>query len=294
MSSISKFAENKKSADVKGLKMAYCEQGEGDAILFLHGNPTSSFLWRDIVPHVSDLGRCISPDLIGMGDSDKLPNSGPGSYRLVEHREYLDALIEQLNVGNQVVLVIHDWGSALGFDWARRHQGRVKGVCYMEGFVRPVFWAEWPEAARRVFQGFRSPAGEEMVLEKNIFVERVLPGSILRTLSDEEMAEYRRPFSNVGEDRRPTLTWPREIPIEGEPEDVVKIVEAYARYFSASDMPKLLISADPGAILTGKQLEFCRAWRNQTEVTVRGNHFIQEDSADEIGRALRNWLMKIG
>ena len=230
-----------------------------------------------------------------MGDSDKLPNSGADSYRFVEHREYLDALIDQLNVGNQVVLVIHDWGSALGFDWARRHQGRVKGVCYMEAIVRPVSsWDDWPEAARGVFQGFRSPAGEAMVLEHNIFVERVFPGSILRRLSDEEMNEYRRPFLNAGEDRRPTLTWPRQIPIEGEPEDVTRIAEAYARYFSASDMPKLLINAEPGAILTGNQLAFCRSWRNQTEVTVRGSHFIQEDSADEIGRALRNWLMKIG
>lgn len=295
MSTLTKFAAHKKKIEVNGLNMAYVEQGEGEAIVFLHGNPTSSFLWRNIMPHVTDLGRCVAPDLIGMGDSDKLPQSGPDRYTLTEHREYLDQLLDQLNLGNQVVLVIHDWGSALGFDWARRHQGRVKGVCYMEGFVRPISsWADWPDAARRVFQGFRSPAGEEMILEKNIFVERVLPGSILRTLSTEEMNEYRRPFLNAGEDRRPTLTWPREIPIEGEPEDVVKIVEAYARYFSASDMPKLLISADPGAILTGNQLEFCRSWRNQTEAKVRGNHFIQEDSADDIGRALRNWLIKIG
>ena len=295
MSSLSEFAARKKKIEVNGLNMAYVEEGQGDAIVFLHGNPTSSFLWRNIMPSVSDLGRCIAPDLIGMGDSDKLPNPGPDSYRFVEHREYLDQLLEQLNLGNQVVLVIHDWGSALGFDWARRHQGRVKGVCYMEAIVQPVAsWADWPDAARGVFQGFRSPAGEDMVLEKNIFVERVLPGSIMRTLSEDEMNEYRRPFVNRGEDRRPTLTWPRQIPIEGEPEDVAKFAEAYAKYFSASDMPKLFIHADPGAILIGKQLEFCRAWRNQTEVTVRGSHFIQEDSADEIGHALRNWLIKIG
>lgn len=294
MSALSEFAQSKKPIKVNGLNMAYIEQGEGEAIVFLHGNPTSSYLWRNIMPHVTDLGRCIAPDLIGMGDSGKLPNSGPDSYQFVEHREYLDQLLDQLNIGNQVVFVIHDWGSALGFDWARRHQGRVKGVCYMEAIVRPLSWSDWPDAARGVFQGFRSPAGEAMILENNLFVERVLPGSIIRKLSDEEMDEYRRPFLNAGEDRRPTLTWPRQIPIEGEPEDVTKIAEAYARYFSASDMPKLLISADPGALLTGNQLEFCRSWRNQTEVKVRGSHFIQEDSADDIGRALRNWLVNIG
>ncbi len=286
---------SKNYAEVNGLNMAYVETGQGSSpsIVFLHGNPTSSYLWRNIIPHVEDLGRCIAPDLIGMGDSDKLPDSGPDSYMFAEHRTYLDGLLDQLGLGNEVVLVIHDWGSALGFDWARRHPQRVKGVCYMEAIVRPIEWEDWNEAARSVFQGFRSPAGEQMVLEKNIFVERVLPGSITRTLSDDEMAEYRRPFLNAGEDRRPTLTWPRQIPIDGEPADVARIVEAYARYFSASDMPKLLISAEPGAILIGEQLAFCRAWRNQTEVKVAGSHFIQEDSAEEIGGALRSWLQRI-
>ena len=283
----------KQSARVHGLNMAYLDEGEGDAIVFLHGNPTSSYLWRNIIPHVSDLGRCIAPDLIGMGDSDKLPNSGPESYRFVEHRKYLDALLEELDLGDRVVLVIHDWGSALGFDWAQRHQERVKGICYMEAIVRPVTWAEWPEAARGVFQGLRSPTGEAMILEKNLFVERVLPGSILRDLSDEEMAEYRRPFLEAGEGRRPTLTWPRQIPIEGEPEDVAQIAQDYADYLSASDVPKLLITAQPGAILIGEQLEFCRSWPNQREVSVRGSHFIQEDSPDEIGSALRDWLVTI-
>ena len=283
----------KQSARVHGLNMAYLDEGEGDAIVFLHGNPTSSYLWRNIIPHVSDLGRCIAPDLIGMGDSDKLPNSGPESYRFVEHRKYLDALLEELDLGDRVVLVIHDWGSALGFDWAQRHQERVKGICYMEAIVRPVTWAEWPEAARGVFQGLRSPAGEAMILEKNLFVERVLPGSILRDLSDEEMAEYRRPFLEAGEGRRPTLTWPRQIPIEVEPEDVAQIAQDYADYLSASDVPKLLITAQPGAILIGEQLEFCRSWPNQREVSVRGSHFIQEDSPDEIGSALRDWLVTI-
>ncbi|MCY4039734.1 MAG: haloalkane dehalogenase [Gammaproteobacteria bacterium] len=287
--------DSKNYAEVNGLSMAYVETGQGSSpsIVFLHGNPTSSYLWRNIIPHVENLGRCIAPDLIGMGDSDKLPDSGPDSYTFAEHRTYLDGLLDQLGLGNEIVLVIHDWGSALGFDWARRHPQRVKGVCYMEAIVCPMEWEDWNEAARSVFQGFRSPAGEQMVLEKNIFVERVLPGSITRTLSDDEMAEYRRPFLNAGEDRRPTLTWPRQIPIAGEPADVARTVEAYARYFSASDMPKLLISAEPGAILIGEQLAFCRAWRNQTEVTVAGSHFIQEDSAEEIGIALRSWLQRI-
>ncbi len=285
----------KKYKEVNGLKMAYVEAGQGSSpsIVFLHGNPTSSYLWRNIMPHVADLGRCIAPDLIGMGDSDKLPDSGPERYTFVEHQRYLDGLLDQLTLGNEVVLVIHDWGSALGFDWARRHPQRVKGVAYMEAIVRPMRWSDWNEAARPVFQGLRSSAGEQMVLEKNIFVERVLPGSIERQLSDDEMAEYRRPFLSPGEDRRPTLTWPRQIPLDGEPEDVVQIVEAYARYFSASDLPKLLVSAEPGAILIGEQLKFCRAWRNQTEVTVAGSHFIQEDSAEEIGSALRSWLQRI-
>ena len=284
----------KQFKQVSGLSMAYVEQGQGaQSVVFLHGNPTSSYLWRNIMPHVRGLGRCIAPDLIGMGDSDKLPDAGAGSYTFVEHREYLDGLLDQLNLGNQVVLVIHDWGSALGFDWARRHPQRVKGVCYMEAIVRPLTWEQWPDDARQIFQGFRSPAGEQMALDKNIFVERVLPGSIVRKLYEEEMNEYRRPYIRAGEDRRPTLTWPRQIPIDGEPKEVVEIVEAYARYFSASDMPKLLVNAEPGAILTGKQLAFCRAWRNQTEVTVAGSHFIQEDSADEIGQALRSWLQNI-
>lgn len=280
----------KKFATVNGRRMAYAEQGEGDPVVFLHGNPTSSYLWRNVIPHVAHLGRCIAPDLIGMGDSEKLDDSGPGSYRFVEHRSYLDPLLEQLGVTESVTVVVHDWGSALGFDWANRHREAVKGICYMEAIVRPVTWADWPDAARPVFQGFRSPAGEDMVLDKNVFVERVLPGSILRRLSDEEMAVYRRPFADPGEGRRPTLTWPREIPIEGEPADVVRIVEDYAAWMAENGIPKLFVNAEPGAILTGPQREFCRSWKNQTEVTVKGSHFIQEDSPDEIGAALGKWM----
>lgn len=286
----SAFPFEKKRLTVNGHTMAYVEVGEGDPIVLLHGNPTSSYLWRNVIPHLSGLGRCIAPDLIGMGDSDKLPNPGAESYRFVEHRRYLDGFLEQLGVTERVVLVVHDWGSGLGFDWANRHRDAVAGIAYMEAIVRPVTWAEWPEAARGVFQGFRSPAGEEMVLVKNVFVERVLPGSIIRRLDDVEMAEYRRPFLNAGEDRRPTLSWPRQIPIEGEPADVVAIAAAYADWLSHSPVPKLLVNAEPGAILRGAALEFCRAWPNQREMTVAGNHFLQEDSPDEIGNAIAEWI----
>ncbi|MCZ6890475.1 MAG: haloalkane dehalogenase [Gammaproteobacteria bacterium] len=280
----------KKFVEVLGKRMAYVELGDGDPIVFQHGNPTSSYLWRNIMPYVQGLGRCIALDLIGMGDSDKLDDSGPDRYTFVEHRTYFDAALEALGVQSNVTFVIHDWGSALGFDWANRHRDAVKGLCYMEAVVQELDWPGFPDAARGVFQGFRSPAGEEMVLEKNLFVERVLPGSILRDLDDTEMEIYRRPFQVPGEGRRPTLTWPRQIPIEGEPADVVEIVNDYARWLATSEIPKLFVNAEPGALLTGRQREFCRTWPNQTEVTVKGSHFIQEDSPDEIGAALRDWL----
>jgi haloalkane dehalogenase len=282
-----------KTIDVLGKQMAYVEMGEGDPVIFQHGNPTSSYLWRNIMPHVQHLGRCIAIDLIGMGHSEKLDNSGPDRYTYVEHRRYFDAALEALGVTNNVTLVIHDWGSALGFDWANRHRDAVKGICYMEAIVQPMTWEAWPDAATQVFEGFRSPAGESMVLENNVFVENVLPGSILRTLTDEEMAVYRRPFAEPGEGRRPTLTWPRQIPLAGEPADVVAIVEEYGAWVSGSDVPKLFINAEPGAILVGAQRDFCRSWPNQTEVTVAGNHFVQEDSPDEIGAAIVDWLSEL-
>lgn len=287
---ISADAPEKKFITVQSKQMAYVEMGEGDPIVFLHGNPTSSYLWRNVMPHLEGIGRCIAPDLIGMGDSDKLENSGPDSYRFVEHRTYLDGFFDALGLDKNVTLVIHDWGSALGFDWARRHTGAIKGIAYMEGIVRPVSWDEWNEEARPVFEAFRSPAGDGMVLDKNIFVERVLPGSILRKMTDTEMDIYRKPFANAGEDRRPTLTWPRQIPIEGTPEDVHQIVSDYADWMAENDICKLFVNAEPGAILIGAPREFCRAWKNQTEVTVNGSHFIQEDSPDEIGRAIADWL----
>lgn len=284
----------KKFIEVNGRRMAYVEMGTGDPIVFQHGNPTSSYLWRNIMPHCAHLGRCIALDLIGMGDSDKLPDSGPGRYTFQEHREYLDAAWEALGIAEDVTLVLHDWGSALGFDWARRNQDAVKAIAYMEAVVGPVpKWDSWPENARNIFQALRSDAGEDMILEKNLFVERILPASIIRELSDEEMAEYRRPFANPGEDRRPTLTWPRQIPIEGNPEDVAEIARKYAVWLATNDIPKLFINADPGSILTGKAREFARSFKNQTEVTVKGTHFIQEDSPDEIGKALAGFIERL-
>ena len=290
---ISTSEHPKKFIEINGKRMAYVEMGSGDPIVFQHGNPTSSYLWRNIMPALADKGRCIAVDLIGMGDSDKLDNPGPESYRYAEHRDYLFKAWEALGIDDRVTLVIHDWGSALGFDWASQNPDKVRGICYMEGIPCPINWSDWPDDARPVFDGFRSPAGEDMVLEKNVFVERVLPGSVLRGLTDEEMAVYRRPFLNPGEDRRPTLTWPRQIPLDGEPADVVAIAERYASWLSETDVPKLFINAEPGAILTGRQREFARSLTNQTEVTVAGSHFIQEDSPDEIAAALVSWLDSI-
>ncbi len=289
MSTISAEEHPKKTIEVLGKTMAYVEMGEGDPIVFQHGNPTSSYLWRNIMPHLADQGRCIAIDLIGMGDSDKLDDPGPDSYTFTEHREYFDAALIALGVTDNVTLVIHDWGSALGFDWANRNREKVKGICYMEAIVRPMSWDEWPEAATGIFQGFRSEAGEEMILEKNLFVEAVLPGSVIRDMTEEEMAVYRRPFLNSGEDRRPTLTWPRQIPLSGEPPEVVSIAQDYSIWLAGSDLPKLFINAEPGAILINDQREFCRTWPNQTEVTVAGNHFLQEDSPHEIGEAIAEW-----
>jgi haloalkane dehalogenase len=269
--------------------MAFVDVGAGNPIVFLHGNPTSSYLWRNVIPHVEGLGRCLAPDLVGMGDSGKSPT---GTYRFVNHARYLDAWLEALGL-RRAILVVHDWGSALGFHWARRYPDRVRGVVYMEAIVRPVTWQEWPELARKVFQGMRSAAGEEMVLQKNVFVERILPASVMRDLTPEEMARYRAPYLEPGESRRPTLTWPREIPVDGEPADVVQIVRAYGEWLATSPTPKLFINADPGSILVGPQREFCRAWPNQQEVTVPGTHFVQEDSPDEIGQAIAAFVQRI-
>lgn len=264
--------------------------GDGDPIVLLHGNPTSSYLWRNVIPHLTDSGRCLAPDMVGMGRSGP---SSTGGYRFVDHRRYLDAWFDAVAADSNVTLVVHDWGSGLGFDWAQRHTDRVKAIAYMEAIVMPVTWDDWPVAARGAFEGFRSDAGEAMVLDKNMFVERVLPGSVLRQLTDDEMDRYRERYLEPGESRRPTLAWPREIPIEGEPADVHEIVAAYSEWLQGTDIPKLFINAEPGAILTGRQRDFCRSFPNQQETTVNGNHFVQEDAPDEIGKAIASWLAEI-
>ena len=283
----------KKFIEINGLRMAYIDEGQGDPIVFQHGNPTSSYLWRNVMRRCEGLGRLIACDLIGMGDSDKLPDPGPGRYSYAEQRGFLFALWEELGL-DRATLVLHDWGSALGFDWARRNPDRVRGIAYMEAIVTPLTWADWPEDARKVFGGFRSDAGEAMVLDKNVFVERVLPGAVLRGLTEAEMAEYRRPFAAPGEDRRPTLTWPRQIPIEGEPADVTAVVADYSAWLARSPVPKLFVNAAPGSILRGRAREVCRSWPNQTEVTVPGAHFIQEDSPAAIGDAVAAFVRGLG
>jgi len=269
--------------------MSYADTGAGDPVVFLHGNPTSSYLWRNVIPHVAPLARCVAPDLIGMGASGK---SSTGTYRFVDHARHLDAFFEGLNLDRNVTLVVHDWGSALGFHWASRHPHAVKGIAYMEAIVRPLKWSEWA-AAPHIFKALRSLDGDDMILNKNFFVERILPGSVIRKLTDEKMNVYRKPFLEPGESRRPTLTWPREIPLDGEPADVVAIANSYSKWLETSAVPKLFINAEPGAILTGAQREYCRQWPNQREVRVKGVHFIQEDSPNEIGRAIADWYKSI-
>jgi haloalkane dehalogenase len=282
------FSSSKSEVEVLGRRMAYIDMGTGAPIVFLHGNPTSSYLWRNIIAPLSQGARCIAPDLIGMGDSEKLPDTNRHSYSLAENQRYIDAFLDAVIPDGALTLVIHDWGSALGFDWASRHPARVRGIAYMEGVVRPMLMSEWSAAG--IFQKMRSDAGEGMVLGDNVFIERILPMSIIRTLDDREMAEYRRPFLVAGEDRRAMLSWPRQMPLDNEPAEVVEVVERYGTWMSESQVPKLFINAEPGAILTGGMRDFCRTWPNQTEVTVKGIHFIQEDSPREIAEAITAWL----
>lgn len=279
---------------VLGLDLATVDVGVGDPIVFLHGNPTSSFLWRNIIPHVEHLGRCVAPDLVGFGDSDKLPHSGDRSYAFVETRRYLDAMLDQLEVGDRVILVLHDWGSGLGFDWARRNADRVAGIAYLESIVAPRSWAQLTPEGRSFFERIRSVEGEQMALDENVFLEHGLPGGVIRTLDPAELAEYRRPFVEAGEARRPTLTWPREIPFDGEPADVHDIVADYSAWLRTTTIPKLLIDVSDGDTLTGQPLELARTFPNQTETQVRGRHFAPEDSPHEIGAALASWIPTIG
>ena len=283
----------KKYKDIKNSKMAFIDEGSGDTFLFLHGNPTSSFLWRNIAPHVEDIGRIVIPDLIGMGDSDKLEGVDNPGYKYHGQYSYLIALMDELDLGDNIHLIIHDWGSAMGFQFARENQDRIKSITYMEAIVMPLTWDQWPDPATKIFGLFRSEAGEELVQEKNFFVERILLADSSTGYTEEEKSEYIRPFINPGEDRRPTLTWPRQIPLDGEPSEVVEEVRLNAEFHKESDIPKLFINADPGSILIGDQREFARSWKNQTEITVSGNHFIQEDSSEEIGAALRNFVKSL-
>ena len=276
-------------ATINGKRIAYLEAGSGDPIVLLHGNPTSSYLWRNVIPQLEGLGRVIAPDLIGQGDSEKLPETeGAERYSFQVAFDYLDGLLRHIAADQNVTLVLHDWGSGLGFHWASQNPQAVKGVAYMEAIVAPLSWEDWPESARGIFQGFRSDKGEDLVLTRNLFVEGVLPSSVLRDLSEEEMAHYRAPFDTPA-NRQPTLNWPRQIPIDGEPPHMVSLVEAYGAFMAESPIPKLFINAEPGSILVGAQRDFCRRWPNQTEVTVEGSHFIQEDSPEAIGRAIADW-----
>ena len=283
-----------KTMTVRGRHMAYVDEGEGEAIVFQHGNPTSSYLWRNVMPRCAGLGRrLVACDLIGMGGSDKLPNSGPDRYSYAEQRDHLFALWDQLALGNRVVLVLHDWGSALGFDWATRFPERVAGICYMEALVTPFTREEWMVPARAPLREMCSPAGEKLVLDENMFVEQYLPALVERTLLKAEMQAYRAPFAEPGEGRRPTLTWPRQIPVEDEPSDVAAVVVGYAKAMARSQTPKLFINAEPGRLLSGRPREVCRTWPNQTEVTVPGRHYIQEDSPDAIGEAIADFVRRL-
>ena len=283
----------KKFKSIRDKKMAYVDEGNGDTFLFLHGNPTSSYLWRNIAPHVEDLGRIVIPDLIGMGDSEKLDGEDNHEYKYHGQYGYLCDLLNSLDLGNNIHLIIHDWGSAMGFQYARENPERVKSITYMEAIVMPLTWEQWPDAATKIFGLFRSEAGEELILEKNFFVERILLADSARGYSEEERQEYLKPYLTPGEDRRPTLTWPRQIPLDGEPDLVVEEVRKNAEFHKDSEIPKLFVNADPGSILVGDQREFVRSWKNQMEITVKGNHFVQEDSSEEIGQALRNFVQDI-
>ena len=284
-------AMDRQRIEVLDGEMAYIEVGVGpEVFVFLHGNPTSSFLWRNVWPHVADLGRCYAPDLIGMGESTKRPGEGDERYRFAEHARYLDAWFDAVVPDGQVILVVHDWGSALGFHWANRHRDRVRGIAHTESIVTTVEWEDWPESSQAFFRAVRSPAGEDMVLERNVFIEEGLTAGAPPFLDDLAMTAYRRPFLRHGEDRRPMLTWPREIPVAGEPSDVADVVVDYGRWLAVSDVPKLLVRAEPGETLVGRRLEVARTWPNQTEVTVAGRHFVPESSPHELGEHLRNWV----
>ncbi len=278
----------RRRVSVLGTEISYVDEGEGSPIVFLHGNPTSSYLWRNVIAHVAGLGRCLAPDLVGMGRSGPSPT---GAYRFADHARYLDAWFDALGLTADVTLVLHDWGSALGFHRARRHPQQIRAIAYMEAIVAPRRWEDFPNGRDRMFRALRGAEGERLVMEENFFIETILPRSTIRRLGDVEMDAYRAPFRHRAA-RGPMLVWPRELPIEGEPADVVAIVEDYGRWVKESTLPKLFIAAEPGSLLIGRARAFCRSWPNQEEVTVAGIHFIQEDSPDEIGAALARFVRR--
>jgi haloalkane dehalogenase len=273
--------------DVHGSKIHYVEEGSGDPILFLHGNPTSSYLWRNIMPHVKSHGRCIAMDLIGMGQSDK-PDL---EYRFVDHVKYVEGFIEKLGLKN-ITLVIHDWGSALGFHYAMRNEANVKAIAFMEAILMPIpSWEVFPPDMKETFQAFRTPdVGWDMIVNNHVFVEQVLPSAIVRKMTDAEMDHYRSPYIDPST-RKPLWRWPNEIPVAGKPADVVAAVEAYNAKLQQSDLPKILFSCTPGALITAEVVSWCEAHlKNLTVVDVGpGIHFVQEDNPHLIGSELAKW-----
>jgi len=283
-----------KYREVKGSRMAYIDEGKGDAIVFQHGQPVSSYLWRNVMPHLEGMGRLIACDLIGMGGSDKLdPSLGPERYRLATHRNYLFDLWDQLNLGNRVVLVLDDWGAVLGFDWARQNSQRVQGIVHMEAIAAPLIWSDIPQYGHPLFKALRSPEGERMVLQENIFIEKILPQAVIRQLTNEELNHYRSPFRNSGEDRRPMLSWPRSLPIDGEPAETAEVVSRNCSWLAQSDVPKLFINGEPGTLARGRLREIIRRWPNQTEVTVKGRKLLEEDSPDEMAAAMADFITRV-
>jgi haloalkane dehalogenase len=279
----------RKRLPVLDSEMNYVDVGTGEPIVFLHGNPTYSYIWRNIIPHLTGFGRCLAPDLIGMGHSGASPRN---AYRFLDHARYLDGWFEALRLNRNVILVLHDWGSALGFYRASRFPEQIRAIVYMEALVQTRIWSDYPPGRADFFRALRSPKGEQMALDENFFIEEMLPKSVTRKLTEDEMNAYRAPF-RTRESRLPTLVWPRELPIEGEPADVVKVVEAYGAWLVETPIPKLFIDAEPGALMNARARAFCRTWPNQREVTVKGVHFIQEDSPHEIGRALADFVRSV-
>jgi haloalkane dehalogenase len=287
---IASEVQQRKRVRVLDTEMSYITVGRGQPIVFLHGNPASSYLWRNVIPHVSGLGHCLAPDLVGMGQSAASPD---GAYRFADHARYLDAWFDALALRENLTLVLHDWGSALGFYWASRHPERVRAIAYMESIVCPREWEDLPQARAQFFRDLRSEKGEHMILDENFFIEELLPRLVIRPLSETEMNAYRRPFQTRAS-RLPTLVWPRELPIGGEPADVVAIVKQYGQWLLESPLPKLFINAEPGSLLIGRSRDFCRRFPNQKEITVKGLHFIQEDCPGEIGEALASFVRANG